>query len=73
MKRISFKTLEEQAKFINNLSNNHISVHKVAGAGVFLAINGNISSNMQNKKAYEELDKIAKPIREKWLKENGYT
>lgn len=72
MARISFKKLEEKVRFINNMSDNNVSVHKTAGAGVFLVINGNISSNMQNKKAYEELDKISKPIQEKWLIENGY-
>lgn len=70
MKRISFKMLEEQANFINNLSNNQVSVHRTDGAGVFLVINGEVYQNMQNKKAYNELEKIAKPILNKWLQEN---
>lgn len=73
MERISFKRLEESARFINEFSDKQVNVRKTDGCGVYLVINGEVTRNMKNKKAYEELDKISKPILEKWLKENGYT
>ena len=65
--RISLKRLQEEADFINKCSNKktHVSVHGTGGCGVFISINGELSKTMPNKKAYEELCKISKPLKDK--------
>lgn len=70
MKRISYKILEEKVSFINTLEKGKVSVHKSQGCGVWLVIDGKTTKNMQNKEAYSELEKIAKPLIDKWLEEH---
>lgn len=71
-KRISYKNLEDRCKAINGFGKTKVSVRGTDGCGVFLSINGEVTKNMSNKKAYEKLQEILDPLMDEWLKAEGY-
>lgn len=72
MKRVSLKRLEEEVDFIKKVGKREVSVVTTQGCGVYLVIDGEPTKNMSNRAAYERLESIVAPIRDTWLKENGY-